>query len=50
MMAGFISVPFFALTSKELKNLIDFGDVDCLLWEKLKIGKTKRKECQRDCL
>ena len=32
MMAGFISVPFFAnLTSKELKNLIDFGDVDLLI-------------------
>ena len=32
MMAGYISVPFFAnLTSKELNNLLDFGDVDLLI-------------------
>ena len=48
MMAGFISVPFFAnLTSKELKNLIDFGDVDLLIvgkvedWENQKKGVPK---------
>ena len=48
MMAGFISVPFFSnLTSKELKNLIDFGDVDLLIvgkvedWENQKKGVPK---------
>ena len=48
MMAGYISVPFFAnLTSKELNNLIDFGDVDLLIvgkvedWENQKKGVPK---------
>ncbi len=32
MMAGYISVPFFSnLTSKELNNLLEFGDVDLLI-------------------
>ncbi len=43
MMAGYISVPFFAtLTGKELGNLLDFGDVDALFvgkiehWDEIK--------------
>ena len=48
MMAGYISVPFFAnLTSNELNNLIDFGDVELLIvgkvedWENQKKGVPK---------
>ncbi|MBN09069.1 MAG: AMP-dependent synthetase [Flavobacteriaceae bacterium] len=43
IMAGYISVPFFAtLTGKELGNLLDFGDVDALFvgkiehWDEIK--------------
>jgi len=36
MMAGYISVPFFAtLTGKELENLLKFGDVDALFVGKI---------------
>ena len=49
MMAGYISVPFFAnLTPKEINNLLDFGDVDLLIvgkvedWENQKKGVPKK--------
>ena len=49
MMAGYISVPFFSnLTSKEINNLLDFGDVDLLIvgkvedWENQKKGVPKK--------
>ena len=48
MMAGFISVPFFAnLTSKELKNLIDFGDVDLLIVGKVEDWENQKKVFRR---
>ena len=49
MMAGFISVPFFAnLTSKELKNLIDFGDVDLLIVGKVEDWENQKKGVPKD--
>ena len=49
MMAGYVSVPFFSnLTSDEIKNLLDFGDVDLLIvgkvedWENQKKGVPKK--------
>lgn len=48
VMAGYISVPFFPnLTSEEIKNLLEFGDVDMLFagkvedWEEQKKGVPK---------
>lgn len=45
LMAGYISVPFFPnLTSKEIKNLVEFGDVKALFagkledWPEIKAG------------
>ena len=45
MMAGYVSVPFFpTLKSNEIKNLLEFGEVDALFagklenWEEMKNG------------
>ena len=44
MMAGYISVPFFAnLTSKEINNLLDFGDVDLLIVGKVEDWENQKK-------
>ena len=51
MMAGYISVPFFAnLTSNELNNLIDFGDVELLIVGKVEDWENQKKEYQKECL
>ena len=45
MMAGYISVPFFSnLTSKELNNLLEFGDVDLLIVGKVEDWENQKKE------
>jgi long-subunit acyl-CoA synthetase (AMP-forming) len=51
MMAGYISVPFFAnLTYKELSNLLDFGDVDLLIVGKIEDWENQKKGSQKKCL
>tara|TARA_B100000963_G_scaffold267700_1_gene235906 strand:- start:4320 stop:5999 length:1680 start_codon:yes stop_codon:yes gene_type:complete len=49
MMAGYISVPFFSnLTSKELNNLLEFGDVDLLIVGKVEDWKNQKKGVPKD--
>ena len=49
MMAGYISVPFFSnLTSKELNNLLEFGDVDLLIVGKVEDWENQKKGVPKD--
>lgn len=49
VMAGYISVPFFPnLTSKELKTLLEFGDVDMLFAGKVEDWEEQHKGVPKD--
>ena len=49
MMAGYVSVPFFpTLKSNEIKNLLEFGEVDALFAGKLENWKEMKKGVPED--